>query len=164
MIFVFAEHSNTTAGSRSGIITIFPTFRWPNISYCCSESHVYMRLVYDCSKGGEVLLVFGDTRGTNGQVCTKFDLPTDYRGLVLVTVSTYGTVFKNERFAKWFCRSNFKLELALWQGKSLVYMKYFLTQMCFRDIIYYKNLESQMTFEVDKSFPSSCDHLISSKS
>ena len=27
MIFVFAEHSNTTAGSRSGIITIFPTFR-----------------------------------------------------------------------------------------------------------------------------------------
>lgn len=125
MIFVFAEHSNTTAGSRSGIITIFPTFRWPNISYCCSESHVYMRLVYDCSKGGEVLLVFGDTRGTNGQVCTKFDLPTDYRGLVLVTVSTYGTVFKNERFAKWFCRSNFKLELALWQGKSLVYMKYF---------------------------------------
>ena len=86
MIFVFAEHSNTTAGSRSGIITIFPTFRWPNISYCCSESHVYMRLVYDCSKGGEVLLAFGDTRGTNGQV---HDLPTDYLGwIVLATVST----------------------------------------------------------------------------
>ena len=40
----------------------------------------------------------------------------------------------------------------------------YLTQMCFRDILYYKNLESQMTSEVDKSFPSSCDHLLSSKS
>ena len=119
MIFVFAEHSNTTAGSRSGIITIFPTFRWPNISYCCSESHVYMRLVYDCSKGGEVLLAFGDTRGTNGQV---HDLPTDYLGGACISNRFYS--IENERFAKRFCRSNFKLELALWQGKSFVYMKY----------------------------------------
>ena len=112
MIFVFAEHSNTTAGSRSGIITIFPTFCWPNISYCCSESHVYMRLVYDCSKGGEVLpLVFGDTWGTNGQVVDFLTNPIIYWGAcVLATVSTVWKIIEHESY--------FQLELALWQGKK----------------------------------------------